>query len=290
MFDFLDGVDYKYDLSCWLNSDNPKGLKLENIYPDAVEYNNERYVVGGFSYVNPTGNFSDVFLFYCFPPGCEITYYNDEHPYMGVMSEKNPEIFKSVDWNSIDEKTKDWTIQCCNKSVLQDFLKDDSISNLQKLDVSMMDDFSNLCECCPERTDFTGIEKWDMSNAKDITNMFSGTKFNEDLSSWKLPAECKTDGVFNGTCISNENLHKAANAWGLDPRESELLVTDADLVPEDYNLNPRITDLGTGKEVKQDISWNNHKDDAFRALDEKLERISRDLEETKAEIKKYRGR
>lgn len=289
MFEFLDDVDYKYDLSCWLNPDNPNGLKLENIYPDAVEFNNERYIEGN-SYVNPTGDFSDIFIYYSTPCDALFSYENTKHPDMAKVLIKSQNIFKTVNWKAIDDETRDWIIQCCNKSVLQDFLKDDSISNLQKLDVSMMDDFSNLCECCPERTDFSGIEKWHMSNAKDVSFMFTGTKFNQDVSLWRLSDGCNTTGLFNGCNISNENLHKAANAWGLDPRESALLVTDADLVPKDYNLNPRITDLGTGREVKQDISWNNHRDDAFRALDEKLERISRDLEETKAEIKKYRGR
>ena len=259
---------YKFDLSKWLDPENPKGLKIEKIFPDIAEYVTYKYWDG--IGPGPTANFSEMFDFNFNNPNCRGTSFEN---------------IKNVDWSFINDKTKDWTVTVHNKEMLQELLRDKDITNLQKLDVSEIEDFSSLCECCPERTDFSGIEKWDMSNAKNVSFMFTGTNFNHDVSQWKLPDYCITEGMFVGTEISNSNFHKAANAFKLDPYQSELLITEKDLIPNDYNLNPRIFE--GEDEIPQDISWNLKKNEAVDKLFNKLSDIEKELIETKKSIIDY---
>ena len=259
---------YKFDLSKWLDPENPKGLKIEKIFPEIAEYVTYKYWDG--IGPGPTANFSEMFDFNFNNPNCRGTSFEN---------------IKNVDWSFINDKTKDWTVTVHNKEMLQELLRDKDITNLQKLDVSEIEDFSNLCECCLERTDFSGIEKWDMSNAKNVSFMFTGTNFNHDVSQWKLPDYCITEGMFVGTEISNSNFHKAANAFKLDPYQSELLITEKDLIPNDYNLNPRIFE--GEDEIPQDISWNLKKNEAVDKLFNKLSDIEKELIETKNSIINY---
>ena len=70
-----------------------------------------------------------------------------------------------------------------NRKQLDKLVKDESI-HLGDIDVSNITDFSGLFSYS-FRKDFSGIEKWDVRNVRDVWRMLKGTKaFNQDLESW----------------------------------------------------------------------------------------------------------
>jgi surface protein len=49
------------------------------------------------------------------------------------------------------------------------------------------------------------ISRWDVSNVKDMANMFSqNKKFNQDISNWKINPNCVTISMFNECNIKDE--------------------------------------------------------------------------------------
>ncbi|MGX3011226.1 BspA family leucine-rich repeat surface protein [Helicobacter sp. 23-1044] len=59
-----------------------------------------------------------------------------------------------------------------SKDELVELISDESV-NLGDIDTSAIDDMSYLFEDS-ERTDFSGIEKWDLSKIKNLGAMFEG--------------------------------------------------------------------------------------------------------------------
>ena len=72
-------------------------------------------------------------------------------------------------------------------------------------------------------TNFTGkgLEKWDVSEAEQMQEMFAGcTKFNADLSRWNLQKVEWCAGIFDRTDIKNipSNFLKKFKEQGLNSR------------------------------------------------------------------------
>ena len=66
-------------------------------------------------------------------------------------------------------------------------LCDDLSVNLGEIDTSKITNMSGLFYYQTKRTNFSGIENWDVSNVRDMEAMFEGASaFNQDLSGWRL--------------------------------------------------------------------------------------------------------
>ena len=91
------------------------------------------------------------------------------------------------------------------KAELQELVDDPKVY-LGDIDTSQITDMSDLF-AFSNRTDFSGIEKWNTSNVTDMGNMFSGCKnFKESLKSWDLTKAYNTNLMFEGCNIPKENL------------------------------------------------------------------------------------
>ena len=66
---------------------------------------------------------------------------------------------------------------------LEILLKDESIS-LENIDIRKIDNLSRLFYLYP-RKDYSGIEKWDVSHVKDMTDMFYSVD-SENIPSWYM--------------------------------------------------------------------------------------------------------
>ncbi|KAB0574070.1 BspA family leucine-rich repeat surface protein [Helicobacter pullorum NCTC 12824] len=90
------------------------------------------------------------------------------------MQFKNPEV--EAYYSTYTPKTKE---------ELKDLVNDLSI-NLGYIDTSKITDMSKLF-FQTQRTDFSGIEKWDVSNVENMYAMFEeATSFNADISKWDV--------------------------------------------------------------------------------------------------------
>lgn len=87
-------------------------------------------------------------------------------------------------------------------------LVDDTSINLGDIDTSKITDMSSLFLCTP-RTDFSGIEKWDVSKVRDMAGMFLGAaSFNQDISSWNVGRVRDMDFMFYGAKAFNQDISK----------------------------------------------------------------------------------
>lgn len=80
-------------------------------------------------------------------------------------------------------------------------MNDNSI-NLGEIDVSKIDNMAYLFYES-ERTDFSGIENWNVSNVKNMSGMFlNATSFNQDLSKWNVSEDKYKKGIFEGSPLA----------------------------------------------------------------------------------------
>ncbi|BDB65740.1 hypothetical protein T36_2219 (plasmid) [Helicobacter cinaedi] len=94
------------------------------------------------------------------------------------------------------------------KEELKELVKDESI-HLGDIDTTHITNMSSLFEDST-RNDFSGIEKWNVSNVKYMTSMFAGaTNFNQPLDSWD------TSNVKNMSCMfyNAKNFNQPLDSW-----------------------------------------------------------------------------
>ena len=95
-----------------------------------------------------------------------------------------------------------------NKKDLIKMLKDDTVY-LGSLDISKIDDFSELFKSAKKRKDFKGIDLWDTKHVKDMSYMFAGFDFkkvkegSDDLYNWIK----NFDSMFSGALSFNQNIN-----------------------------------------------------------------------------------
>ena len=104
-------------------------------------------------------------------------------------------------------------------------LVDDLSINLGNIDTSKITDMSKLF-LKTQRTDFSGIEKWDVSNVENMYGMFEdATSFNQDISKWDVGNATNMVGMFAYATsfnqdISNWDLYSIEN---IDDETKELI-------------------------------------------------------------------
>ena len=93
------------------------------------------------------------------------------------------------------------------KDELQELIKDNSI-NLGDIDVSKITEMSYLFKDLG-RVDFSGIEKWNVSNVTDMSSMFSGCySFNQPLEKWDVSNVTDMSFMFDNCYNFNQPLEK----------------------------------------------------------------------------------
>ncbi|HEF4233016.1 TPA: DUF285 domain-containing protein [Campylobacter jejuni] len=94
------------------------------------------------------------------------------------------------------------------KEELQALVEDESIY-LGDIDTSKITDMSYLF-FYSQRTDFSGIEKWDVSSVRDMTGMFENcTSFNQDISGWDVSSVENFSRMFDNAISFNQDI----SAW-----------------------------------------------------------------------------
>ena len=90
-------------------------------------------------------------------------------------------------------------------------LVDDTSINLGDIDTSKITDMSSLFLCTP-RTDFSGIEKWNVSRVENMYAMFYGvTSFNADISGWDVSKVENMSSMFEGA----ESFNQPIGDWNV---------------------------------------------------------------------------
>ena len=93
------------------------------------------------------------------------------------------------------------------KVELEKLVNDLSVS-LGDIDTSKITDMNGLFSHT-SRTDFSGIEKWDVSNVENMHDMFSFAKsFNADISSWDVSNVEYMIGMFARAISFNQDISK----------------------------------------------------------------------------------
>lgn len=99
------------------------------------------------------------------------------------------------------------------KEELQELVDDIFNVNLGDIDTSLITDMSYLfSNINPKikllsRTDFSGIENWDVSNVTNMNDMFYGaTNFNQPLDNWDVSSVTNMSGMFSGAEEFNQPL------------------------------------------------------------------------------------
>ncbi|WP_077246954.1 BspA family leucine-rich repeat surface protein [Helicobacter pullorum] len=124
-----------------------------------------------------------------------ISFYSDRNLNQ-KMQFKNPEV--EAYYSTYKPKTKE---------ELQKLVNDLSI-NLGDIDTSKITDMSWLFHNTP-RTDFSGIEKWDVSNVENMESMFEGAaSFNADISKWDVSNVEDMGGMFAEATSFNADISK----------------------------------------------------------------------------------
>lgn len=74
-------------------------------------------------------------------------------------------------------------------------------------DTSKVEDMSEMFHLATLRTDFSGIENWDVSNVTNMSSMFANVqKFNHDISSWDVSSVTDMSWMFEDAWIFNQDI------------------------------------------------------------------------------------
>ena len=139
---------------------------------------------------------------------------------MGVIKTFSEFINESI-WGKVLDRGAGETVREEDKITTNEELKN-KIQKLYKeqgegdtLDVSSLaklikcDDFSNIFRDFYKVKHIIGLEKWDVSNVKNMSGMFSNCRnFNCDLSKWDVSKVKSMAGMFQGCKKFNSDLSK----------------------------------------------------------------------------------
>lgn len=105
-----------------------------------------------------------------------------------------------------------------DKDALIQLVRNDRV-RLYDIDISGVFDLSDVFKNS-KRTDFTGIENWDVTHVTNISNMFSGAQFfNADLSKWDLKSVSFEEKCFDylvGRVFNQTPLVKELNQYNVN--------------------------------------------------------------------------
>ncbi|WP_086268772.1 BspA family leucine-rich repeat surface protein [Campylobacter sp. P0103] len=133
------------------------------------------------------------------------------------LKEVNNEILKAkeleniVENQPVNEKLKkassaEYKYHPETKEELKDLVSHEAVK-LSEIDISEVSDFSELFKDS-KRSDFSGIEDWDVSNVTNMSGMFYGAKnFNSDISSWDVSNVTDMSYMFNSATSFNQPLN-----------------------------------------------------------------------------------
>ena len=139
---------------------------------------------------------------------------------------------------------------------LEDLVNDLSI-NLGDIDTSKITDMNGLF-FHTSRTDFSGIEKWDVSNVENMHDMFSFAKsFNADISKWNVRSVRDMGSMFFGATSFNQDIGK----WNVGKVENMVsMFREAESFNQDIsdwdvsNVKNMVAMFYKAKAFNQDIS------------------------------------
>ena len=130
------------------------------------------------------------------------------------LKEVNNEILKAKELENIiqnqpiSQKTSNSTkykFYPKTNQVLRGLVSDENIK-LSEIDISKVSDFSNLF-MYSKRSDFSGIEDWDVSHVTNMSGMFDGAKnFNSDISNWDVSNVRDMNCMFCGANKFNSDI------------------------------------------------------------------------------------
>ncbi|EEO23442.2 bacterial surface protein 26-residue [Helicobacter bilis ATCC 43879] len=108
------------------------------------------------------------------------------------------------------KKKRSYKYEPQTKEELEELVKDESIY-LGDIDTSEITDMSKLFQDS-SRTDFSGIESWDVSNVENMSQMFYNAKsFNQPLNSWDVGNVVNMENMFSNATSFNQPL----NSWNV---------------------------------------------------------------------------
>uniref|UniRef100_UPI000A32CBF6 BspA family leucine-rich repeat surface protein n=1 Tax=Campylobacter devanensis TaxID=3161138 RepID=UPI000A32CBF6 len=164
------------------------------------------------------------------------------------LKEANNEILKAkeleniVENQPVNEKLKkassaEYKYHPKTKEELKELVSHESVK-LSEIDISEVSDFSYLFKDS-KRSDFSGIEDWDVSHVTNMRNMFRGAKnFNSDISSWDVSHVTNMSGMFTGA----ENFNSDISSWDVSN------VTDMNnMFASAFNFNQPLNDWDVSK-------------------------------------------
>ncbi|WP_086321978.1 BspA family leucine-rich repeat surface protein [Campylobacter devanensis] len=137
------------------------------------------------------------------------------------LKEANNEILKAkeleniVENQPVNEKLKkassaEYKYHPETNEELRDLVSHESVK-LSEIDISKVSIFTNLFKD-NKRSDFSGIEEWDVSHVTNMSGMFKGAvNFNSDISSWDVSHVTNMSGMFAGAFNFNQPL----NDWNV---------------------------------------------------------------------------
>jgi len=117
--------------------------------------------------------------------------------------------------------------QPSNKEELKELIRDESIY-LGDIDTSAITDMSFLFRSV-NRSNFEGIEIWDVSNVKDMSHMFDrASEFNQDISNWDVSKVENMTTMFKRAIKFNQPIGK----WNVGKVKNM-----SDMFVQAYNFN-----------------------------------------------------
>ena len=93
-------------------------------------------------------------------------------------------------------------------------LCDDESVYLGDIDTSLITDMSELFDGS-SRTDFSGIESWDVSNVENMSHMFKSSLFNHPIDSWDVSKVRNMSEMFYAS-----HFNQPLNSWDVSNVEN----------------------------------------------------------------------